>query len=332
MGYAVNVSGRIRITVEAEQAAIGALKHELWRGEEIDGAVSSLADLVWEAVVTREGDWLRFVPDHDGDPNWSYKSNIIYGSLGTWAGEGRILVEGEDGEQWAYIYDHGGSTQEGTNGWDSSTVASPLPRKVFEGPSRAEQTPASEKHSAEAMNRRGDVVAAFRDFGKDSREFRSALEASDQAEIRLLRQLDAGGARVALFSPEPADAAELCNNLGAVGVFGGNKVNWPAEEDALGLRYVVFRPEDTPHAVEGAIHPLSSGVGSLFWESVEHRDDLVAQLRETVAVVIAMTMEDTFSEMQLRRIEDLRGQLRAHLTEHRRWEWIDRKGVRRTLP
>jgi hypothetical protein len=330
IGYLVRVSGRVRLTEADERAAVAALKHRIWRGAEIDGEVGSIDDLVWTARVARDGEWLCFSPDDDGDPKWSESASVFYGWLGRWAREGRIDVEGEDGEGWSYLYAEGQVSQVGMNGWDSSTTPTQFDPGSLQTPNAEVRTSGRQEDLAKTFHLRSDVAEAFEEFGRESAEFRAALEASDIAEARSMRRVDGGGARLALLFPQWPDMTFVDNRV-AVSESDGRRVDWPVEADSSGLRFVAIDRASVGLVVERLGDGLRRGVGSLFWQSVELRDEVLARLGETVAVVVAMTTEDAFSDAQRQRLEQLAFRSGAILHENRRWTWFTTDRVRCSL-
>lgn len=138
MGYLVTTTGRLRLALEQEGAALAALKEamaardgwydpEEWPVESLD----ELASFAASATVAREGDWLVLTTDEAGDPKWSDQATAFYVELARWVGEGAVALVGEDDETWGYTYADG-LTQSGVNGWDGS--AEPFGPPVPWGP------------------------------------------------------------------------------------------------------------------------------------------------------------------------------------------------------
>ena len=152
MGYSVDTTGRVLLPLDREGAAFAALtaamadKDGWFDAGDPQWPVDSLADLASYAAasVARDGDWLVFTPDEEGDPKWSEQATAFYAELARWVTEGTIVITGEDDEEWSYTYTAGRLAQSGTNGWDGATEPSGEPVEV------AEQDP-----SAERARRRG---------------------------------------------------------------------------------------------------------------------------------------------------------------------------------
>lgn len=140
MGYLVETTGRLLIPLDREGAAVAALTVAMadrdgwFNPEDGEWPVSSLADLApfAAASVEREGEWLVLATDEDGDPKWSEQATAFYAELATWVSEGAVIVSGEDGAEWRYIFAGGELTQLGVNGWDGS--GEPLGNPVEDAP------------------------------------------------------------------------------------------------------------------------------------------------------------------------------------------------------
>ncbi|MFC0031891.1 hypothetical protein ACFFMM_20420 [Micromonospora chaiyaphumensis] len=72
------------------------------------------------ASVVRDGDWIEFGYDDEGDPKWSDQATAFYVAIAPFVRSGTVHVEGEDGARWSYTYAGGQVTQQGWNGWDGS--------------------------------------------------------------------------------------------------------------------------------------------------------------------------------------------------------------------
>ncbi|MEK8109731.1 hypothetical protein NKG94_45390 [Micromonospora sp. M12] len=72
------------------------------------------------ASITRDGDWLEFGADDEGDPKWSDQATALYVAIAPFVRSGTVHIEGEDGARWSYTYADGHVTQQGWNGWDGS--------------------------------------------------------------------------------------------------------------------------------------------------------------------------------------------------------------------
>ena len=129
MGYAVETTGRLLVPADSEGAAFDAVSAAM---AERDGwydpgdeswPVTSVADLatVAGASVQRDGDWLVLVTDEEGDPKWSDQATAFYTELAPWVSEGDVVLSGEDGTEWRYIFTNGLVVQSGINGWDGSS-------------------------------------------------------------------------------------------------------------------------------------------------------------------------------------------------------------------
>ncbi|MFC7759228.1 hypothetical protein ACFQY4_15435 [Catellatospora bangladeshensis] len=125
MGYAVWPSGRLHLPESEDGAAVAAVLAD-WaaRGRplEPETADPTLADIVWAAAgaLTRDGDWIEFAFDEEGDPKWSDSATAFYVAIAPFVRKGTVHFDGEDGSHWSYTYTDGGITQHGWNGWDAS--------------------------------------------------------------------------------------------------------------------------------------------------------------------------------------------------------------------
>lgn len=127
MGYAVVPAGRLHLPESEDGAAVAAVR-AAWavrtgrpRPETVDRS-ATLADIVWAAAgaLTRDGDWIEFAFDEEGDPKWSDWATAFYVAIAPFVREGTVHFDGEDGSHWSYTYTGGGITQQGWNGWDAS--------------------------------------------------------------------------------------------------------------------------------------------------------------------------------------------------------------------
>ena len=84
-----------------------------------DGTLIDLADPA-RATITRDGDWIEFGHDDEGDPKWSNQTTAFYVAIAPFVRSGTVQIEGEDGARWSYTYANGQVTQQGWNGWDGS--------------------------------------------------------------------------------------------------------------------------------------------------------------------------------------------------------------------
>jgi len=127
VGYHVRPAGRLQLPAADDVAAVAAVTAAwaaLDRGFDPAGFPPSdtLADIAWAAAaaVGRDGDWLEFDHDDEGDPKWSDRATAFYVAIAPFVRSGTLHIEGEDGASWSYSYADGRLTQEGWNGWDGS--------------------------------------------------------------------------------------------------------------------------------------------------------------------------------------------------------------------
>jgi len=83
----------------------------------------TLADIAWaaSASIIRDGDWIEFGFDDEGDPKWSDDVTAFYVAIAPFVRSGTVRIQGEDEASWSYTYADGQITQQGWNGWDGST-------------------------------------------------------------------------------------------------------------------------------------------------------------------------------------------------------------------
>ncbi|MEO3769630.1 hypothetical protein [Micromonospora sp. B9E7] len=127
MGYSVSPSGRLHLPESADVAAAAAVKAVLternaWHRPDASSSSETLTDIaeVARASITRDGDWIEFGHDDEGDPKWSDRATAFYVAIAPFVRSGVVDIEGEDGARWSYTYAAGQITQQGWNGWDGS--------------------------------------------------------------------------------------------------------------------------------------------------------------------------------------------------------------------
>ncbi|MER6592680.1 hypothetical protein ABT214_12655 [Micromonospora purpureochromogenes] len=127
MGYNVEPSGRLNLSESDEVAAVAAVKAAMavrdgWFDPDVFPSGDTLADMAWAAAasITRDGDWIEFGHDDEGDPKWSDQATAFYVAIAPFVRSGIVHIEGEDGSRWSYTYGDGQITQQGWNGWDGS--------------------------------------------------------------------------------------------------------------------------------------------------------------------------------------------------------------------
>ncbi|SCE97877.1 hypothetical protein [Micromonospora chokoriensis] len=127
MGYSVWPSGRLHLPESDDLAAAAAAKlamaeHGGWYEPDASRSDETLVDLACEAraSITRDGDWIEFDHDDEGDPKWSNQATAFYVAIAPFVRSGVVTIEGEDGARWSYTYAAGQMTQQGWNGWDGS--------------------------------------------------------------------------------------------------------------------------------------------------------------------------------------------------------------------
>ncbi|SNS67619.1 hypothetical protein SAMN05421812_101365 [Asanoa hainanensis] len=127
MGYHVAPSGRLHLAASDDAAAVKAVK-AAWAGLErpFDAAGwpphDTLCDIAWiaAAALTRDGDWIEFAHDEDGDPKWKDEATAFFVAIAPFVRWGTVSFEGEDGATWSYAYVDGRLTQTGWNGYDGA--------------------------------------------------------------------------------------------------------------------------------------------------------------------------------------------------------------------
>ncbi|MEU8390843.1 hypothetical protein [Micromonospora sp. NPDC048842] len=127
MGYTVMPSGRLNLPESEDAAAVAAVHAALagrggwYRPGEFpsDGTLVDLGDPA-RATIVRDGDWIEFGHDDEGDPKWSNQTTAFYVAIAPFVRSGTVQIEGEDGARWSYTYANGQITQQGWNGWDGS--------------------------------------------------------------------------------------------------------------------------------------------------------------------------------------------------------------------
>jgi hypothetical protein len=127
VGYLVEPSGRLNLPEADDAAAVAAVK-AAWAARggvpELDEFPPSdtLAEIGWVAAasISRDGDWIEFGPDDEGDPKWSDRATAFYVAIAPFVRSGAVHIEGEDTASWSYTYADRQITQYGWNGWDGS--------------------------------------------------------------------------------------------------------------------------------------------------------------------------------------------------------------------
>jgi hypothetical protein len=127
VGYLVEPSGRLNLAESDDAAAVAAVKaawvvRDGWFDPDVFPSSDTLADIAWAAAatVTRDGDWIEFSYDDEGDPKWSDQATAFYVAIAPFVRSGIVHIEGEDDARWSYTYADGQITQQGWNGWDGS--------------------------------------------------------------------------------------------------------------------------------------------------------------------------------------------------------------------
>ncbi|WP_410815512.1 hypothetical protein [Micromonospora sp. 050-3] len=120
-------SGRLNLPESDDAAAVAAVQAALagrgeWYEPEASLSNATLADLAEaaRASIVRDGDWIEFGYDDEGDPKWSNRATAFYVAVAPFVRSGTVQIEGEDGARWSYTYTNGQLTQQGWNGWDGS--------------------------------------------------------------------------------------------------------------------------------------------------------------------------------------------------------------------
>ncbi|MFG1892405.1 hypothetical protein ACGFIP_00070 [Micromonospora zamorensis] len=127
MGYTVMPSGRLNLPESEDGAAVAAVQTAMagradWYEPAAFPTNGTLVDLaeVARASIIRDGDWIEFGHDDEGDPKWSNRATAFYVAIAPFVRSGTVQIEGEDGARWSYTYADGQVTQQGWNGWDGS--------------------------------------------------------------------------------------------------------------------------------------------------------------------------------------------------------------------
>ncbi|MGI5523371.1 hypothetical protein ACQEUX_20930 [Micromonospora sp. CA-259024] len=127
MGYLVMPSGRLNIPKSDEVATVAAVRAAMavrdgWFNPDVSPPDDTLADMAEAAgaSIVRDGDWIEFGHDDEGDPKWSDQATAFYVAIAPFVRSGIVHIEGEDGSRWSYTYADGQITQQGWNGWDGS--------------------------------------------------------------------------------------------------------------------------------------------------------------------------------------------------------------------
>lgn len=130
MGYLVTTSGRLRLPVSQEDAALTAARQQMlatdsgWLSDDLETAtLHDLAQFAASCRLERTGEDLFCHTDEDGDPKWSEQATAFWTALAPYVGEGRVDLEGEDDERWSYLFADGSVEQMGRNGWDGTGQA-----------------------------------------------------------------------------------------------------------------------------------------------------------------------------------------------------------------
>ncbi|MCP3784700.1 hypothetical protein NLX85_15115 [Micromonospora sp. A3M-1-15] len=127
MGYLVRPSGRLNLPASEDVAAVAAATAAMavrdgWYSPGVSPSDDTLADMAEAAgaSISRDGDWIEFGEDDQGDPKWSDQATAFYVAIAPFVRSGIVQIEGEDGARWSYTYADGRITQQGWNGWDGS--------------------------------------------------------------------------------------------------------------------------------------------------------------------------------------------------------------------
>ncbi|MEU4473793.1 hypothetical protein [Micromonospora sp. NPDC023888] len=127
MGYVVRPSGRLNLQESDDAAAAAAAQAAMagragWYPADGSASIDTLAELgeAARASIIRDGDWIEFGYDDEGDPKWSDQATAFYVAIAPFVRSGTVHIEGEDGARWSYTYADGQVTQQGWNGWDGS--------------------------------------------------------------------------------------------------------------------------------------------------------------------------------------------------------------------
>ncbi len=130
VGYMVEPSGRLNLPESDDAAAVAAVKaawadRRGWfnpQAPDAFGPSDTLVDIARyaSASITRDGDWIEFAYDDEGDPKWSEQATAFYVAIAPFVRSGMVHLQGEDDSRWSYTYGDGQITQQGWNGWDGS--------------------------------------------------------------------------------------------------------------------------------------------------------------------------------------------------------------------
>jgi hypothetical protein len=130
VGYTVEPSGRLNLPESDDAAGVAAVKaawteRRGWFDPDNPAAFppsDTLAYIAWAAAasITREGDWIEFGYDDQGDPKWSDQATAFYVAIAPFVRSGIVHLQGEHDARWSYTYADGQITQQGWNGWDGS--------------------------------------------------------------------------------------------------------------------------------------------------------------------------------------------------------------------
>jgi len=127
VGYHVVPSGRLHLPEADDNTAVAAVE-AAWalregRHDQAESPPSTtLVDIAWAAAasIIRDGDWIEFGHDDEGDPKWSDWVTAFFVAIAPFVRSGTVHIEGEDGSRWSYTHAAGQITQRGWNGWDGS--------------------------------------------------------------------------------------------------------------------------------------------------------------------------------------------------------------------
>ncbi|MBM7494082.1 hypothetical protein JOD64_005304 [Micromonospora luteifusca] len=127
MGYLVMPSVRLNLPESDDVAAVATVQAAMagrggWYKPDAFPSNDTLADMAEAAgaAIIRDGDWIEFGYDDEGDPKWSDQATAFYVAIAPFVRSGIVHIEGEDGARWSYTYADGQMTQQGWNGWDGS--------------------------------------------------------------------------------------------------------------------------------------------------------------------------------------------------------------------
>lgn len=123
MGYLVKPSGRLHLPESDDVAAAVAVQAAMsvrrgWFTPDAPSSNHTLADMATNAgaSIVRDGDWIEFGYDDEGDPKWSDQAEAFYVAIASFVRSGVVQIEGEDGATWSYTYDDGQVVQRGGDG------------------------------------------------------------------------------------------------------------------------------------------------------------------------------------------------------------------------